>query len=521
MHWCCQFCKQEIEDITSYQLHLLSGCSAMNNSNPQVSVEQNNSRSIDTQDIIGNIIDDIGYDENKVETENVIEAADIDIPNMDEASLPEELLCNEIVDSGGNTSMLMKEYSQVILEVESSGECGNTDDIDDDSDINVMEMMKTYEKLYEEKQESDKKLMNVIEVVKLCKEELAINEEKLCITRADNQYLRTENTRLKNQLKEIKANSECEMQDIKEDVECCTQTVRELSDLRNDFSNFRKFVYDEISLLKGNVVDGSVSSAEIRSIDDSYTSTSEVVSVVSNGDLNNNYSITKDDESFKEPTLLQETFNKGNKDKEKKQKIVPGVKPYSKAHLRTTLVLADSTIGRIPVWQLKENIALGQENVIIKRHPGSTADEISHFSTKTLNDIRPDQVIVFAGTNDISKGLREKSLNEFKIVDDILDIGRYAKTLGTKNIYISSILVRWGYQYANIITRLNDILERLCNAEGFIFLNHSDITKRHIWSDGLHPNNQGYLILKMNMLMCFYTFNPYLSTFYDLYEKAL
>ena len=80
---------------------------------------------------------------------------------------------------------------------------------------------------------------------------------------------------------------------------------------------------------------------------------------------------------------------------------------------------------------------------------------------------------------------------------------------------MSSILVRWGHKYKDIISRMNNILELMCREEGFLYLDHSNITTGHISKDGLHPNMYGIVILKMNLLKCFFTFNPFLCDFND------
>ena len=95
------------------------------------------------------------------------------------------------------------------------------------------------------------------------------------------------------------------------------------------------------------------------------------------------------------------------------------------------------------------------------------------------------------------------------------------KMVGTKKIFVSSVLPRWGYEFKNVITRVNQLLDRMCAEEGFTYLAHSDITTRHICNDGLHPSFYGQVILKMNILCCFNSFNPYLCSFEPLYEKAL
>ena len=53
------------------------------------------------------------------------------------------------------------------------------------------------------------------------------------------------------------------------------------------------------------------------------------------------------------------------------------------------------------------------------------------------------------------------------------------------------------------------------------FMDQGDITVDHISADGIHPNFHGSTILKMNILSVFSSFNPYLCTFGEEYEKAL
>ena len=150
--------------------------------------------------------------------------------------------------------------------------------------------------------------------------------------------------------------------------------------------------------------------------------------------------------------------------------IVPGTKKYSKAHVRNTLIVSDSMTNQIHVNKLKNNIDLDCEDIILKKFSGATADEISHYVSHPLQMIQPSQMIIIAGTNDISNGCKDRSLNGYKVVNDILNIARKSKTFRTKKIYISSIIVRWGYQYGNIITRINNLLENSCREEGFLYL---------------------------------------------------
>ena len=169
-----------------------------------------------------------------------------------------------------------------------------------------------------------------------------------------------------------------------------------------------------------------------------------------------------------------------------------------------------------------ENIDQAEESVLFKRFPGQTAEEISCYAPKPLSDIKPQQVVVIAGTNDLTRAVYERGhINEYDIVENIIKIGRSARDYGAQKIHISSIHVRQGQQYRNAIVRVNNLLSTRCVEENFFFMDQSDITIAHISFDGIHPNFYGTTILKMNILSVFSTFNPYLCTFDSDYDRAL
>ena len=202
--------------------------------------------------------------------------------------------------------------------------------------------------------------------------------------------------------------------------------------------------------------------------------------------------------------------------------IVPGVKLYSKSHLRSTMVITDSMAGRVNKKQINRNIDSNEEEVIFKRFPGHTADELSYYAHKPLRDEKPNQVIVIAGTNDIGKEVDlGRTVNEHEVVENIMKIGRVARDTGADKVYVSSIMVRHGYQYKHVIKRVNNLLESACSEEGFWYLDQSDITSSHIGHDGVHLNFFGQTLLKMSILGCFSSFNPYFTDFEHDYDKSL
>ena len=171
---------------------------------------------------------------------------------------------------------------------------------------------------------------------------------------------------------------------------------------------------------------------------------------------------------------------------------------------------------------IKDNIDVSEEAVIIKRYPGHTAEEMAYYAAKPLSDIKPDQVVIISGTNSLTRSLYENGrVDEYDVVDSILEIARAARNHSAKNVYVSSILVRRGYEYREIIPKVNDLLYMACLAEGFTFMDQDEITLAHLDNDGLHPDFYGSTILKRNILSVFRTFNIDNMTFRKELEQAL
>ena len=163
-----------------------------------------------------------------------------------------------------------------------------------------------------------------------------------------------------------------------------------------------------------------------------------------------------------------------------------------------------------------------EEAVIMKKYPGHTAEEIAYYAPKPLSDNKPQQVIIIAGTNSLSRSIYQKgTVDEHEIVDEILEIARAARAHGAERIHVSSILERRIHQYRVAVPKVNDLLYMCCLAENFVFMDQSDISLAHIDSDGIHPNFHGSTILKYNILSAFRTFDSNNMTFRNDYDNAL
>ena len=171
---------------------------------------------------------------------------------------------------------------------------------------------------------------------------------------------------------------------------------------------------------------------------------------------------------------------------------------------------------------IKKNIGVKDREVVIKRFPGHTAEEMVCYAPKPLSDKKPDQVIIIAGTNDLTRSMYDTgNVDEYEVVDNILKIGRAARDYGAQKIYVSGIMARRGYKYGETVRRVNDLLHMACVAEDFIYMSQDDIKLVHISSDGVHLNSHGTAILMFNVFSVFSSFNSDLIDFKEDYNYAI
>ena len=127
-------------------------------------------------------------------------------------------------------------------------------------------------------------------------------------------------------------------------------------------------------------------------------------------------------------------------------------------------------MGKINGRLIKDYIDKSSENVLMKKFPGHTAEEMEYYSNFILAKESPDKVIIVAGTNDLSRHYYEKgAISENDIISKIIGIAKNAKNYGTKEIYISGLMIRRGRQYEDSIKGINQKLKELCIENGFKF----------------------------------------------------
>ena len=197
-------------------------------------------------------------------------------------------------------------------------------------------------------------------------------------------------------------------------------------------------------------------------------------------------------------------------------KLVPGKKPYNRAHVSNIAVVTDSMTNRIKARDFNRKLG-EEEKAIFSKFHGATAKAICHYAEYTIEEDSPKSIIILAGTNDISYAYGVgMEPDPYTISEHVMDIGRKAKRKGVESVYVSGIIRRRGRRYERIRKDINCMLERKCNEEGSCYVNHDNISLENLSFDGLHLNHMGTERLMQNLLKCckstpyWEQFNPYL-----------
>ena len=265
----CQFCKDIFKDISECQLHMVNDCPVINadddeNATPNDIVNTEGTKETDSCALlsnVGNLVD------NSYVTDSVC------LGNTNETIAEYSVLRTVLEDKIDDDHVALEDKS----DNKSHFDDLSADEMDD-SKVEILELMKTYEKIYQEKLDTERSLKNALESLNLCGVELAQRGEKLKTMSDDNQYLRTENTKLKNELKQIKENH---AQLIDSDYEIEMQSIngsngnKELNDLREDFNSFRFFMYREIDFIKGKINGDPARKTSCSSTDSSSVSSND------------------------------------------------------------------------------------------------------------------------------------------------------------------------------------------------------------------------------------------------------
>ena len=159
-------------------------------------------------------------------------------------------------------------------------------------------------------------------------------------------------------------------------------------------------------------------------------------------------------------------------------------------------VFSDSIPNGIRVKEFNNYIKAG--NAHFKPFPGSTIKQLHHYVIPTLNDEKPDAVVIHVGINDLLSRNRNV-IPEDKIASEITEIGNRCREKGTETVFISSIIFNNRIEWERI-ERINQELKERCERLDFIYIENNNINAHHLWRDGLHLRENGKILLANNFI---------------------
>ncbi len=141
---------------------------------------------------------------------------------------------------------------------------------------------------------------------------------------------------------------------------------------------------------------------------------------------------------------------------------------------------------------------------------GQTTPQMLIRFTPDVIDLKPEVVIILAGTNDIAGNTGFSSVK--MITDNLAAMAQLAKSVGIQ-VILSSILPVDRYPWSpnakaiEMIAEVNLWIEAYAKINGFIYLdyfsimvNESSGMKKVYSTDGVHPNIQGYKVMEPEVL---------------------
>ena len=118
----------------------------------------------------------------------------------------------------------------------------------------------------------------------------------------------------------------------------------------------------------------------------------------------------------------------------------------------------------------------------------------------TLNNYRPDAVIIHIGSNDINLSNFSCDTAVDDIAENIIKVALLCKEYGVNEIAVSSILPKGNIKLSKLIRQVNDRLYYICSESNVYFLTNDNINRSFICDDGVHLNQKGTHILASNFV---------------------
>ena len=309
-------------------------------------------------------------------------------------------------------------------------------------------------------------------VISKMEDQVAKITEKNIVLNEDKEFLRGENVKMKNELKQIKGEQE----------------VDGLHSLKEEFRLFRENIVQEIAELKQN------------SIGD-----------IPNKGKSKKNSPPKKIKNNSSQTTLQSANRFSPLQFESNESQKPEISPdengrtidtrTSNVGTKKALLVTTSMSRDIDSVEFDQSYESGSAK--FARYHGRKVEKMKNFLPSKLEEEKCDIVIFQGGGNDLSSTMKAvKPTSLTNIANHIIGAGHIVARTGAK-VAISSVLPRRDFHLQLKRKELNDILRGLCALHNFVFIENSNIVlSKHILPDGVHLNEAGTSLFSQNLLNC-------------------
>ena len=168
------------------------------------------------------------------------------------------------------------------------------------------------------------------------------------------------------------------------------------------------------------------------------------------------------------------------------------------------MLYGDSHLNRIKGKELKRCVPGCLP--IVRSFSGATAKHLRHYVQPTIEEERPEFVLLHVGTNNITKRAHQKSPME--LAAEIVGIADHCRQEGAKTVFISSVLTLQRPWQVRMVNQVNFYLKSLCEEKNHVFIDNDNIDSAKLWEDGIHLIDHGRDMLGTNFIRAFRSFIP-------------
>ena len=205
----------------------------------------------------------------------------------------------------------------------------------------------------------------------------------------------------------------------------------------------------------------------------------------------------------KSPLAVNNTHSE-NQDVLNSSNLSAGMKTYvgtiRSEEKKKSYIVGDSDLNRICKNKFKEITA--NARVYVKCFSGANTNQLDYYVVPVLLYEKPDNVIIYIGSNEITK-FNYNNVDAEELSNEFINNELKCRTNGLSNAAVSFILKRNSFNMNQVIYQLNRILKRFFSINDFFYLCNDEINENYLWKDGLDLIYEGSSLLLNNVINYF------------------